>query len=197
MFETKFLPQKWNIVGFSALAIAAMLASILLIHGIDEQSMRIAIRATARTSCILFVSAFIASSVRKIWSNQLSTWLLKNRRYLGVSFAVSHGFHALAIIGLAIVTPHTAVETDHGGNLGYLFIIALTATSFDRTAKLLSPNAWKILHTVGAYYLWLALTYPFIMKLVDRQSISIYLPFVALLVFAIVLRLFSSRFKVS
>ncbi len=197
MFETKFLPQKWSIVGFSALAIAAMLASILLIHGVDEQSMRIAIRATARTSCILFVSAFIASSVRKIWSNQLSTWLLKNRRYLGVSFAVSHGFHALAIIGLAIVTPHSAVETDHGGNLGYLFIIALTATSFDRTAKLLSPNAWKILHTVGAYYLWLALTYPFSMGLVDRQSIHIYLPFVALLVFAVVLRLFSSKLKVS
>jgi methionine sulfoxide reductase heme-binding subunit len=159
--------------------------------------MRIAIKATARTSCILFVSAFIASSVRKIWSSQLSTWLLKNRRYLGVSFAVSHGFHALAIIGLAIVTPHTAVETDHGGNLGYLFIIALTATSFDRTAKLLSPNAWKILHTVGAYYIWLALTYAFSMRLVDRQSIYIYLPFVALLVFAIVLRLFSSKFKIS
>jgi hypothetical protein len=195
MFETKFLPQKWNIVGFSALAIATMLALIFFFNGIDEQSMRIAIRATARTSCILFVSAFIASSVRKVWSSQLSTWLLKNRRYLGVSFAVSHGFHALVIIGLAIVTPHTALETDHGGNLGYLFIIAMTATSFDRTARWLSPNAWKILHTVGMYYLWLALTYAFSMRLVDNKPMYVYLPFVVLLVFAIALRFIAPKLK--
>jgi hypothetical protein len=54
------------------------LALILLFNGVDEESMRIAIRATARTSCILFVSAFLASSLRKIWSNKLSIWLQKN-----------------------------------------------------------------------------------------------------------------------
>jgi hypothetical protein len=192
-FSPSFIPQKWEIVGFSTLAIATILALILLFNGVDEESMRIAIRATARTSCILFVSAFLASSLRKIWSNQLSIWLQKNRRYLGVSFAVSHGFHALAIIGLAIVTPHTAVHTDHGGNLGYLFIIAMTATSFDRTARLLSPNAWKILHTVGLYYLWLALTYAFSLRLIDNRSMFIYLPFVMLLVLAMIVRIIASR----
>lgn len=188
--------QKWNIVAWSALTIATMLSIILLVNGINEESMRIAIRATARTSCILFAIAFIASSVRKLWSNQLSTWLLKNRRYLGVSLAVSHGFYALAIIGLAIVTPETALETNHGGNLGYLFIIAMTATSFDRTARLLSPYAWKMLHTVGMYYLWLALTYTFIMRIVEGKSLLIYLPFVVLLIMILILRLLASRFKI-
>jgi methionine sulfoxide reductase heme-binding subunit len=189
--NSNFLPQKWNIVGFSAIAIATILAIIFIFNGINEEAMRIAIRATARTSCILFASAFIASSVRKFWSNQISTWLQKNRRYLGLSFAVSHTFHALAIIGLAIVTPHTAVTTDHGGNLGYLFIFAMTATSFDRTAKLLSPNAWKILHTVGMYYLWLALTYAFSMRIIDGKSWLIYAPFITLLILAMILRLVS------
>jgi sulfoxide reductase heme-binding subunit YedZ len=185
--------QKWNIVVWSALAIATMLATILLLNGINEESMRMAIRATARTSCILFAIAFIASSVRKFWSNQISTWLLKNRRYLGLSFAVSHSFHALAIIGLAIVTPHTALKTDHGGNLGYLFIFAMTATSFDRTAKLLTPNAWKLLHTVGMYYLWLALTYAFSMRIIDGKSWLIYAPFIILLVLAMFLRIVSKK----
>jgi hypothetical protein len=189
MLKTQLIPQKWTIVACSTLAIAAMLSLILLFNGIQEESMRIAIRATARTSCILFVSAFIASSLRKIWSSKLSTWLLKNRRYLGLSFAVSHGFHALAIIGLAIITPQDAVTTDHGGNLGYFFIIAMTATSFERTAKLLSPNAWKILHTVGMYYLWLALTYAFSMTLLEDKPLYIYLPFITLLVLAMTIRL--------
>jgi methionine sulfoxide reductase heme-binding subunit len=195
MYETKLLPQKWNIVGFSAIAIATILAIIFLFNGIDEESMRMAIRATARTSCFLFAIAFIASSVRKLWSNQLSIWLLKNRRYLGLSFAVSHTFHALAIIGLAIVTPYTALKTDHGGNLGYLFIFAMTATSFDRTARLLSHNAWKILHTVGMYYLWLALTYSFGMRIIEGRSWLIYAPFIILLILAMILRIVTARFK--
>jgi hypothetical protein len=39
------------------------------------------------------------------------------------------------------------------GGLGYLFILLMAATSFDRTAAWLGPRAWNVLHTVGLYYL--------------------------------------------
>jgi hypothetical protein len=187
MISSKNNLQGWNIVAYSALIIGMLLALILITQGINEQSMRIAIRATARTSCILFLLAFIASALRRIWSTKLSQWMRLNRRYLGLSFAVSHGFHALAIIGLAIVTPHDAVYNNHGGNLGYLFIIAMTATSFSSTASWVGERSWQILHTVGMYYLWLAFIYTFAQKL--TESTLVYLPFVILLIAAMILRL--------
>ncbi|EHC18542.1 hypothetical protein [Fischerella thermalis] len=96
--------QGSRIVGLSALEIGTMVAVIWLVHGIDEQGMRMTIGGTARTSCILFLCAFVASALRRIWSNSISAWLLQNRRYLGLSFAVSHTYHAIACTGLWFVT---------------------------------------------------------------------------------------------
>ena len=187
MKTSKYPLRGWNIVGWTTLVIALIFLGILLVHGINEQSMRIAIRLTARTSCMLFLCAFVASPLRYFWSNQLTKWLRVNRRYLGVAMASSHGFHAIAIIGLAILTTDPSLSNNHGGNLGYLFIIAMTATSFPSTAALLGNRNWQILHTVGMYYLWLAFIYTFSHGL--EKSLLIYLPFVSLLAIAFLLRL--------
>lgn len=40
------------------------------------------------------------------------------------------------------------------GGIGYAAIIAMSATSFDRTAALIGPRTWRALHLVGGYYLW-------------------------------------------
>ncbi len=67
----------------------------------------------------------------------------------------------------------------------------MTATSFERTTAWLNrlhQRAWKILHTVGMYYLWLAFTYAFSTNLAKSM---LYLPFVILLVLAMMLRLFA------
>lgn len=182
----KYQLQGWNIVGWTTWIIATLMIGIVIAHGINEQSLRIAIRLTARTSCLLFVSAFIASPLRYFWSNHITRWLRVNRRYLGLAMAVSHGFHAIAIIGLATLTTDPSLSNNHGGNLGYLFILAMTATSFPSTAALLGNQNWKILHTVGMYYLWLAFIYSFGHRL--EESMLIYLPFVSLLAIAFLLR---------
>jgi DMSO/TMAO reductase YedYZ heme-binding membrane subunit len=41
------------------------------------------------------------------------------------------------------------------GGIAYAFIFAMAATSFDRSAAWLGARRWKILHTVGSYYIWL------------------------------------------
>lgn len=177
--------QKWNLVKASTLAIIVFLSLIIIFHGINEHSMAIAIRLTARTSCILFLLAFCGSSLRRFKANKFTRWLLSNRRYFGLSMAVSHGFHAIAIIGAAILSKEIPTD-NHGGNLGYLFIIAMTITSFRYPASLFGDRSWHILHTVGMYYLWLAFIYSFSNRL--NESLLIYLPFVCLLVIAIALR---------
>lgn len=40
------------------------------------------------------------------------------------------------------------------GGIGYAFIIAMSATSFDRTAAVIGPRIWRALHLLGGYYLW-------------------------------------------
>ncbi|NHC36234.1 ferric reductase-like transmembrane domain-containing protein [Scytonema millei] len=186
--------QKWGIVGWSALAVGTMVATIWLVNGIDEQGMRMAIRATARTSCILFLCAFVASALRRMRSTPLSVWLLKNRRYFGVSMAVSHTYHAIAIFGLWYVTAGAAPKFESFTTLailGYIFLIAMTITSFDRPAALLGQRGWKILHTTGMHFFWLAFTVEFSFKIAN--SPPIYFPFVVLLVGAMVLRLVTPR----
>jgi DMSO/TMAO reductase YedYZ heme-binding membrane subunit len=41
-----------------------------------------------------------------------------------------------------------------GGGLGYIFILLMSLTSNDQAVKLLGVRRWKILHSIGAYYLW-------------------------------------------
>lgn len=120
------------------------------------------IRITARTSAVLFLLAFTASSVYRLWPNTGTKWLRRNRRYLGVGFAGSHLVHAAFIItavelnrGLftarASQAPHAVYVLD---TIAYLFIIAMTITSFDSVAKRMKYSRWRVLHLTGSYVIW-------------------------------------------
>ncbi len=153
------MPRGWSIVGWAALAVAAMIAIIVSLAGSDPDGIRMVIRATARSSALLFTSAFVASALRRAWPGPVSQWLLANRRYLGVSFAVSHLAHFLAILALAgwsfmRMAANAGPVVGLLGGIAYLFVIAMTATSFDRTAAWLGPRRWRALHTAGVYWLW-------------------------------------------
>ena len=113
------------------------------------------LRATARTSLLLFLGVFLASTVRSRWPNRATEWLFDNRRYLGVSFATSHTVHFAAILALTRMSAgHPDPVVLLLGGLGYLFILAMVATSFDATAALLGARRWKRLHTAGIFYVW-------------------------------------------
>jgi hypothetical protein len=117
------------------------------------------IRATARTSLFFFLIAFLASSFAKVFRTEFTRWLLRNRRYFGLSFAVSHLFHLIFILTLnhlmkGELFQSYPVQIFIGGGLGYVFILLMSLTSNDRAVKLLGIRRWKILHFVGAYYLW-------------------------------------------
>lgn len=187
--------QRWRIVTVASMGILIALIAIAIIYGYSEVALRIAIRLTARSSAILFVLAFVANPLRQFFSNSVTRWLRTNRRYLGLSMAVSQGFHALAIVGLAVLASDPHYYSNHGGNLGYLFIVLMAATSFRRTAKAIGDRWWYILHTVGMYYLWLAFTVTFADRL--SESIVLYLPIVSLLVASLLIRfvaLYRNRF---
>jgi hypothetical protein len=146
----------WAIVGWAAAAVLLMEASILAALGTGEDGLRATIRASARTSAILFSAAFAASSLHALWPSPPTAWLLANRRYLGVSFAFSHFTHLAAILTLVDVLPPGASRisplTAIAGGIGYAFVAAMTATSFDATAAWLGPRRWSALHKTGGYF---------------------------------------------
>jgi hypothetical protein len=190
----------WPIVGWVGLAIAGMTAVILALAGSGEEGIRTVVRATARTSVLLFGLAFAASSLRRLWPSAATRWLLANRRYVGVSFATSHTAHLLALLALADWSFATlAAKSDWTGlilgGLGYLFIAAMTATSFDRTAAWLGPRRWQRLHTAGGWYLWFIFFASFAPRI--AESLAYALPTLwMLLVLAVRLRARRARASV-
>ena len=183
----------WPIVGWSTLAIAAMCGLMLLVLGAGEEGWRAVIRLTAKTSLALFTAAFIASSVRVLWQTPTTKWMLANRRYLGVSFAASHAIHLVAIIVVLRLVPDFPINqtTLIGGGLAYVFLAAMTATSFDRTAAWLGPRKWKLLHRTGMYYCW----FIFFFSYAPRAAVesTVYLPFVIVLLGSLGLRIAARR----
>lgn len=151
----------WRLVGVLSFLVAAMTAGLIISHGGDVDGMRVAIRATARTSLVLFVMAFTASALAELLPSAATRWQRRNRRYLGVSFAVSHFIHLGVILALASVDrvlfwQLTNISTILLAGSAYLFIAAMAATSFDRTAAWLGPHKWRLLHLVGGWYIWIS-----------------------------------------
>lgn len=179
----------WPIVGWSALVVAGLMVAILGVDGVEEAGLRATVRASAQTSFVLFISAFSASSLYAMWPAPVTRWMRRNRRYLGVSFAASHFIHLIAIVALALQLGDQFKAdsvTVVGGGLAYVFIAAMTATSFDRTAAWIGPVAWRRLHTVGSYYIW----FIFFTSYAPRALTSLwYTPFVFILLAVVGLRL--------
>ncbi|MEO1430010.1 MAG: hypothetical protein AAFV71_13295 [Cyanobacteria bacterium J06633_8] len=89
------------------------------------------------------------------------------------------------------MTNGAAPQVEPLGTLGYVLLIALTITSFKIPAKWLGKRGWKILHKTAMHYLWLGLLFEYGLKLSKSDYIA--LPFLILLILAMVLRFAAAR----
>ena len=158
--------EGWRLFGVLTLVLIALSLWIAGMRQFEVEGVRMVVRFTARTSLLFFCLAFSAAALARVYPNAFTRWQRRNRRQLGVTFAASHALHAVAIIAFAIMDPigyagTTSLTTYIFGGIGYAFIILMTATSFDRTAPVLGPRAWRALHLVGGYYLLLQFTVSF------------------------------------
>lgn len=182
----------WRLTALIALLLSLMTVGIVGAHDFSVDGIRMAIRATARTSLLLFLPVFAASALVRLQPNDVTRWLHRNRRYLGVSFAASHILHAFAIISFAVADPvlfgsMTSAGTLVTGGLAYLFIIAMAATSFDGAVRWLGARNWRLLHWCGSWYIALS----FIITNAKRTpGMPLYWLAVTLTTIVILLRLF-------
>src|SRR5215468_12629216 len=146
--------EGWRLFAVLALTLTALCIWIAGMRGFEVEGVRMVIRFTARTSLLFFCLAFSAAALARLWPNAWTRWQRRNRRYLGLAFAASHGLHAIAIGAFAAMDPAgfaaaTSLASYVFGGIGYAFITAMAATSFDRTAATIGPRAWRSLHLVG------------------------------------------------
>ena len=143
-------------------ALFLMLATMLVFQGdgLTEDTLRQMIRVTAASSMTLFCLTFSASSLHHFLSDGRWQPVMQARRRLGLSFALSHAVHLLAIIALVEVVfdgDYSQLGDIVGGSVIYLFIIAMAATSNNASVKLLGAKNWKMLHKTGSYLIWVGL----------------------------------------
>jgi sulfoxide reductase heme-binding subunit YedZ len=149
-----------TLTGWCSLALLAMMAAALA-WSPDVEGIRMAVRATARSSLILFLLAYGASAANALWPADATRWMLARRRQWGWLFMISHTLHAAALVAFMVAAPdvfyaRVPMATWITGGLAYAVIWSMGITSFDRTAGWLGPKAWRLLHTWGGHYIWLS-----------------------------------------
>lgn len=183
--------EGWRLLAALTLSLIALSLWIASRRHFEVEGVRMVIRFTARSSLLLFCLAFSAAALARLWPSAWTRWQRRNRRYLGLSFAASHAIHAVAIVAFARMDPASFVEATSPasyifGGIGYAMIIAMSATSFDRTAALVGPRTRRALHLVGGYYLWLQFMVSFGKRV---PAMPVYAAFLIPLVAVMALRL--------
>jgi len=107
--------------------------------------------------------AFVARPLVQLYPGSFSKWLLRNRRYIGLSFAAGFAWQAVFIAVLLALYPDYYWQVLHNTAdlilrmLSYLLLLALTVTSFFPVRRAMRPKDWRVLHLVGVWYFWAAI----------------------------------------
>jgi DMSO/TMAO reductase YedYZ heme-binding membrane subunit len=182
--------QGWNLTIGIGLILLICDALLLGVVGSDEEGVRTLVRFTARAAAAIFSLVFATSSLRRLWPNAATRWLLVNRRYLGVAFAVAHGLHLGTLVLLSmtlgpIFLEQTPALTLIGGGAVSALIAAMALTSSDRAQAVLGRR-WRWLHRAGSYGAWSIYLVDYA---IGFTSLSIHTLFGVLMVGAMGLRL--------
>jgi hypothetical protein len=150
------------------------------------------IQMTVRCSVPLLYLAFAASAMKVLFPGKLTRWLLRNRRSIGLSYAAAMAWQLFFILWMW--TGHWDYYTEEVYSLedilfqvtGYLFIFAMTMTSFFPIRRRMNPLFWRVLHKTGIYFLWFTVADTYYYELTyynDRQVIDYIFATAGLLVY--------------
>lgn len=118
------------------------------------------IQLSVRCAVPLLFITFAASAIQRLFPGPYGRWLLRNRKYLGLSFAAAMAWQGFFILWLVIgytdyyVNQVYVLRDAIEGVIGYAFLAAMTFTSFPVGRRLLKPARWRLLHVSGIYFLW-------------------------------------------
>lgn len=149
--------RDWALVRLIIAGSIGLFTAFLFFEGFTEAGIRLIISWSAKIGLTCFCIAFGASAFHRWQQNSFSFWVFRNRKYWGISFAILHLLH-LAALGILQMVFHPVFELAEStsllaGGLAYLFVVLMLLTSFKLFAAMLSPKTWKLLHTIGGYWI--------------------------------------------
>lgn len=132
---------------------------------------RLLLRVTARTSCLLFLAAFVGQGLRSLWRTRWTEWIEQSRSQFLLTFAASHTIHLALVLALA----GTALEAFRahfplygliGGGIIYVLIYALARGAFvdirSRGASREQVPPLTVFQATAMYLIWAVFALAFV-----------------------------------
>lgn len=104
--------------------------------------------------------AMAASSIKVLFPGTLSSWWMRNRKYIGLVFAVGMAWQAVFIFILSTFYRDYYFDEVYyfrdelEGSVGYIFLLGMVLTSFSFARKRMNLSQWKWIQKGGLYFLW-------------------------------------------
>jgi methionine sulfoxide reductase heme-binding subunit len=151
--------QGWPL--FWILTAALIVAELRLVTVLDWSSaadIRWLMGMNWRLAAPYFLLTFTASPLQRLFPSRTTRWLLANRRYFGLAFAVGALCQLIPITTLALrfqpaLADIHSESSQFGEDVIYLTLVLMTLTSFRATKRHLSTTTWRRLHSAGIYLL--------------------------------------------
>jgi len=123
-------------------------------HGVSEM-----ISFSVRWAVPFIFLVVATSSVQILFPGQFPMWLLRNRKYIGMCFAVAMAWQGSFILIMSnffreYYFTDYVLRDELEGSIGYIFLSAMVVTSFRFGRKYLNQKQWKLLHKSSLYFLW-------------------------------------------
>ena len=153
--------NKWKLFRLISIPVSIiMIVAMLLIDSWNGPAVSSMIQLSVRWAIPWLYLAFAASSLKLLFPGAFSRWLSRNRPIMGLCFAAAMAWQLFFILWLVTVYSdyyigevyvlRDAIE----GVVGYLFLAAMTLTTFTPGRKYLQPKSWRLLHKSGIYFIW-------------------------------------------
>ena len=141
-------------------AIGVMCVALFFVFGGGADAAHAIVRWTARTSLVLFSLAYVSRPLVQLRPTRTNRDVLAYRKWIGLGFATSHGYHLAGIIAIAWPAPIAFIRSQQPTTLvavvTFLLLGAMAVTSNERIKKSMPPKTWKRLHRTGMHFAWVS-----------------------------------------
>ena len=158
-----------------ALALNIVLFLIIFLTAQWDYPEQLWARFTARLAFLYFMLTFVTSALNFFINGSVTSYLKTHRRYFGISFALTHSIHLVALSWFIYVSgeiPETSTLV--GGGITYVFIWLLWLTSNEYSVRKLGARAWKALHKTGIYLIWLIFSFVYFGRVAFQEELASY-----------------------
>jgi len=155
------------IVYLASVACALAMYAVLDGSNIIESS-RAYLRLSGRVGMALFFVSFGASALHRLFNSDWSNYLIKNRRYYGISTGVVLWSHFLVILSLSVTAAEWFRDSApwfilYPGAAVFLLVGFMALTSNNLAVNKMGAHRWRTLHLVGGYVALSAFAYEYVL----------------------------------